>query len=214
MEPSPSADPTPDGLAEADVDLLFVLADRAVRAGLAGEAPPGVDEDRLPESLRSRRGVFVTLEVDGQLNGCVGSLDPTAPLGQVVPRLAWEAAFSDFRLPALTPAGYDRLGVKLSLLSPLVPVAAAGEDDAVGAIRPGIDGVVIAAGRQRATFLPAVWKSLADPRDFLHHLERKAGLDPGEWSPTMRVWRYTATEHARGIEEIRRLAERDPSAAA
>ena len=47
---------------------------------------------------------------------------------------------------------------------------------------------------ESATFLPAVWKSLPEPRDFLEALRRKAGLAPGHWSPTLRFERYTVTE--------------------
>jgi len=206
MGPSPSAEPVPEGPATHDVDVLFVLADRAIRAGLEGHGRPQVEEADLPAALRRPRGAFVTLEVAGGLNGCIGALDPGDPLGVAVPRLAWEAAFADPRLPPLTLAGYDQLTVKLSLLGPLTPVPAGSEEDVVAAVRPGVDGLVIAAGAHQATFLPAVWDSLPDPHDFLRHLERKAGLVPGQWPPAMRVWRYTVAEHRRGIVEIRRLA--------
>ena len=206
MEPSPSAEPVPEGAAAHDVDVLFVLADRAIRAGLEGHGRLRVEAADLPASLRRPRGAFVTLEVAGLLNGCIGALDPGDPLGITVPRLAWEAAFADPRLPPLTPADYDQLTVKLSLLGPLTPVPAGGEDDVVASVRPGVDGLVIAAGRHQATFLPAVWDSLPDPYDFLRHLELKAGLVPGQWPPEMRVWRYPVSEHRRDIVELRRLA--------
>lgn len=206
MAPSPSAEPVPEEPAGHDVDVLFVLADRAIRAGLEGDGRPHVEHADLPATLRRPRGAFVTLEVAGRLNGCIGALDPGDPLGVAVPRLAWEAAFADPRLPPLTPAGYDQLTVKLSLLGPLTPVPAGSEEDVVAAVRPGVDGLVIAAGPHQATFLPAVWDSLPDPHDFLRHLERKAGLVPGQWPPARRVWRYTVSEHRRSIAEIRRLA--------
>ena len=45
-----------------------------------------------------------------------------------------------------------------------------------------------------STFLPAVWKQLPDPADFLAQLKRKAGLPLDHWSPTLRFQRYGAEE--------------------
>ena len=44
------------------------------------------------------------------------------------------------------------------------------------------------------TFLPAVWEQLPDPRDFVAHLRRKAGLPGRGWSPALRVSRYEVRE--------------------
>jgi AMMECR1 domain-containing protein len=66
----------------------------------------------------------------------------------------------------------------------------------VAALRPEHDGLVIATGAGRATFLPAVWDQLPDPGDFVDRLWRKAGLEPGTWPIDIRTWRYTAEELA------------------
>ena len=113
MEPSPSPE---------ELDALFALVDLGVRAGLAGDPAPTVDPANLAPGLRESKGVFVTLEVVGDLNGCIGSIVPEAPLGVAVPRLAWAAAFDDPRLPPLTVAEYPSLEIKLSLIGPLEPV--------------------------------------------------------------------------------------------
>jgi AMMECR1 domain-containing protein len=54
---------------------------------------------------------------------------------------------------------------------------------------------VLREGQRGATFLPAVWETLPEPRAFLNALLRKAGLAPGHWSPALRFERYT-TESA------------------
>ena len=64
----------------------------------------------------------------------------------------------------------------------------------VCALRPGVDGLVLREGVRSATFLPAVWESLPEPKAFLRHLREKAGLPPSHWSPTLRFERYTARE--------------------
>jgi AmmeMemoRadiSam system protein A len=185
-----------------DADVLFELADFGVREGLAGRPAPAVDAALLEPALRQRRGVFVTLEVAGELNGCIGTVDAVQAVGAAVPRLAWAAAFDDFRLPALTTADYAELEYKLSLMSPLEEIPAASEDEVLNGLRPGVDGLVIRHGEATGTFLPAVWAKVPDPVDFLRHLESKAGLRPGHWPAGMRAWRYQAEEHRRRAVDI------------
>lgn len=185
-----------------DLDVLFQLADLGICEGLGGRPAPRVDPASLEPGLRQPRGVFVTLEVAGELNGCVGTVEPVAPVGSAVPRLAWAAAFDDPRLPALTAADYPDLDLKLSLMSPLEPIPAGSEADVLAHLRPGIDGLVLGAGPATATFLPAVWAKVPDPLVFLRHLEMKAGLRPGHWPAGMQAWRYQAEEHRRRATEI------------
>ncbi len=202
MELSPSPE-TYAPLGEAEVDALLALADLGVRAGLSGHPVPTIELDTLVPSLREPRGLFVTLEVAGELNGCVGTIEPVEPLGVVVARLAWEAAFADPRLPPLTAADYPSLEIKLSVIGPLQSLPATSEAELVAALRPGADGLVIRRGTTRAVFLPAVWQKLPDPLVFLRDLEAKAGLPPGDWPTGMRAWRYTATEYRRRAVDLR-----------
>lgn len=185
-----------------DLDVLFELADLGVREGLAGRPAPLVDTNMLAPALREPRGAFVTLEVAGQLNGCIGTVEPVEPVGKAVPRLARAAAFDDPRLPALTASQYFETEIKLSLMSPLEEIGAASETDVLGALRPGVDGLVIRRGWATATFLPAVWAKVPEPVEFLRHLQLKAGLRPGHWPAGMRAWRYQATEHRRRAVDI------------
>jgi AmmeMemoRadiSam system protein A len=46
----------------------------------------------------------------------------------------------------------------------------------------------------RSTFLPQVWESLAQPRDFLAMLRRKAGLPDDFWAEGVKLSRYGVTK--------------------
>jgi AMMECR1 domain-containing protein len=70
------------------------------------------------------------------------------------------------------------------------------EEEAVAALRPGVDGVILESGLHRGTFLPQVWEQLPDPTEFLAHLKRKAGLSPGYWSPDVELQRYSVMKWA------------------
>ena len=58
-------------------------------------------------------------------------------------------------------------------------------------LAPGVDGVVIESGWNRATFLPQVWEKLPHPSQFLEHLCRKALLPPDMYhQPGLDVYTY------------------------
>ena len=65
------------------------------------------------------------------------------------------------------------------------------ERELLARIRPGIDGLILEDGSHRSTFLPSVWESIPEPREFLRALKKKGGWDEDFWSPAMRVQRYT-----------------------
>ena len=86
----------------------------------------------------------------------------------------------------------DALDIHISILSPPEALPCRDDDDLVGKLRPGIDGLIVSDGPYRATYLPAVWEELSDPREFVRELRMKAGLAQDHWSDTIRFERYTA----------------------
>lgn len=192
MALSPSAERS--DLTEQERRLLLDIAYRSILSGLDGNPPPKPHQDDLPEGLRTVRDAFVTLHVRGQLNGCIGKMGSSEPLAAVVAYAAWQAAFADPRLPALTCADLDDLHIEVSVLSPQEPMPATSEEELLAHLRPGVDGLVIEADSAHATLLPAVWARCPDPVVFLRLLMRKAGLVPGLWPKDMKAFRYTAFE--------------------
>ncbi len=170
---------------------LIALAREAIRYGVRHGSPPPVDLASLPAALRQPRATFVTLEEDGRLRGCIGSLEPRRPLAEDVVNNAFAAAFGDPRFPPVREDEVDRLKIYIAILSPLEEIRADSEAELLEKIRPGMDGLVIEEGALRGTFLPAVWRSIPDKKEFLRHLKAKAGLPPDYWSDTLRIYRYT-----------------------
>ncbi|MCH8188960.1 MAG: AMMECR1 domain-containing protein, partial [Proteobacteria bacterium] len=80
-----------------------------------------------------------------------------------------------------------------------LPLAADSEADLLAALRPGVDGLILRRGENRATFLPQVWSQLPEPADFLRHLKKKAGLDAGYWSEDLQFWRYITESFSREV---------------
>jgi AmmeMemoRadiSam system protein A len=133
---------------------------------------------------------FVTLTQRGQLRGCIGSLEAQRPLAIDIAENAIAAAFRDPRFPPLAEDEFSRTRVEVSLLTPAEPFPVASEADALSRLRPGIDGLILSYGRHRATFLPQVWESLPEARQFVAQLKLKAGLPADFWHAQIALARY------------------------
>jgi AmmeMemoRadiSam system protein A len=188
--PKSDADLSVPPLSAADRRLLLELARASIAHGLSKGFPLPVVLDTQPPALRAERAAFVTLHAQGQLRGCIGHLEAVAPLAVDVAENAYAAAFQDPRFPPLAETELDRVHVEISALTPAEPIIFTSEDDLIAALVPGLDGIILADGPRRGTFLPSVWEQLPNRHDFLRHLKQKAGLSPEHWSDRVRAWRY------------------------
>ncbi len=170
---------------------LLQIARDSIRYGLDYQQPLPVDLNRLADELKEKRASFVTLQMDGQLRGCIGMLEAVRPLAVDISENAFAAAFKDPRFPPVTEKEYERLELHLSILSPAREIRFTSEQDLIDQLQPGKDGLILQEGLQRGTFLPSVWESLPSPEQFLQHLKQKAGLPANYWSDSLRVYRYT-----------------------
>ena len=155
--------------------LLLEIAAGSIRHGLATGRPLAVDLAGLPPEFAAPRATFVTLHLDGELRGCVGRLEAALPLAQDLADNAFAAAFLDRRFPPVTEAG-ARHRLSLSLLTRPEPIRFRSQADLLAHLVPGRDGVILARGGRRGTFLPEVWETFPEPGVFLEHLEAKAGF--------------------------------------
>jgi AmmeMemoRadiSam system protein A len=171
--------------------ILLDVAAASIAHGVGTGEPLEVDLDDFPAELRVARATFVTLRIEGDLLGCIGTLEPRRALVADVAGNAFSAAFHDPRSPGVRSADLPRIEIHISVLNSPEPLLFGSEEELLAKLRPGVDGLVLEDGFHRGTFLPSVWESLPDPRDFLAHLKMKAGLSPSHWSETIRLWRYT-----------------------
>jgi AmmeMemoRadiSam system protein B/AmmeMemoRadiSam system protein A len=165
---------------------LVGLARGAVGQALGRGTVAVPDEPWLAE----RRATFVTLLQEGALRGCIGSLHPSRPLGEDVVANAASAALADRRFAPLAASELAGLSVEVSLLSVPTLVHFADADELLAQLRPGVDGVILAAEGRRGTYLPQVWESLPDPVQFLASLKQKAGIPADTRLTRCQVWRY------------------------
>lgn len=173
---------------------LLQVAREAVFRPLENNENYRVDLSRFPQALTEERASFVTLNIDKQLRGCIGSLEAHRPLVTDVAHNAQAAAFKDPRFKPLTLDEYQRVDIHISVLSAPELLNVSSRDDLLAKLRPGIDGLIIDEGSKRATYLPSVWEQLPDPENFLAELRRKAGLSTKGWAANTTIHRYTTEE--------------------
>jgi MEMO1 family protein len=148
--------------------------------------------DEPPHPLLDAPGVcFVSLHGrDSELRGCIGRLEPEGLLREELRSNARSAAFRDSRFAPLSAHEWPGLRIEVSLLGPMQPVPVRNEAEALAAVRPGIDGLVISWHGQRATLLPQVWQQLPAPSAFFAALKHKAGLRTDFWAPDVELQRF------------------------
>jgi len=171
-----------------DLGAVLLLLARNAIAGRLGLPEKPVNTS-LP-ALGAPAATFITLTIQGNLRGCIGSLEAWRPLLTDVQQNAIAAAFRDPRFVPLTAGEFPGIRVEVSLLSAPVAMRFNTEADALCQMRPGVDGLIFSAPGHRATFLPQVWEQLPTPRDFLAHLKQKAGLPANYWNSDVRLERY------------------------
>ena len=138
---------------------------------------------------------FVTLTQQGQLRGCIGSLQAYRSLLVDVKANAVAAALRDPRFAPLTAQELDVTQIEVSVLSATQPLTFSSEAEALAQLRPGVDGVVLEYGRYRSTVLPQVWEQLPSVSEFMAHLKNKAGLPAQFWATELKLQRYTVSKY-------------------
>ncbi len=178
-------------LSPKDRQYLLKLAREAITHAVHRQELPLVNLNAVSEGLRRDGASFVTLTKRGTLRGCIGSLESRRPLVLDVRENAVAAAFHDPRFSPVRPEELDDLHVEISVLSSPQLLSYDGPDDLIAKLCPGVDGVVIERGWNRATFLPQVWEKLPDPHRFLEHLCLKAYLPADAYRyPDLDVYTY------------------------
>jgi AmmeMemoRadiSam system protein A len=153
--------------------ILFTLARQSIEFEL------GLRDcmDSFPdEFLQNPAAVFVTLKIDDELRGCIGSIQAVESLRDAVIHNAYSAAFRDPRFPALAKIEYPLIDLEISVLSAFRRIENPEE------VIPGVHGLMITRGYYRGLLLPQVATEYDwDRETFLAYTCEKAGLPPDAW---------------------------------
>jgi len=172
-------------LTEEEGKELLRIARGSIEEYLKGQGQPQIQTD-VP-ALLVRCGAFVTLKTSGRLRGCIGLLEPDAPLYETVIEMAIAAAARDSRFPPLSLEELAQTTIEISVLSPLRQIKSPEE------IEVGRHGLYMVKGFHRGVLLPQVATEQGwDRGEFLRYLCLKAGLKESGWRKGAAIHIFTA----------------------
>lgn len=180
-------------LNKGELTQLLDIARDAIRGHFSEEGPRPPQQDLYGKKLQQPGACFVTLEVNGQLQGCLGSVIARSPLILEVHNKARASAYQDRRFMPLTEDQLDDLSIEVSVLSDPKRLDVSSEQELLDYLANNKVGVILSDNYMQALFLPQVWEQLPEPGDFIRHLKIKAGWNATYWSPSMEVKTFTVT---------------------
>lgn len=127
--------------------------------------------------LQSRCGVFVTLNKNGMLRGCIGKFNADYELYKVVHDVAISSAFQDSRFPPVYLDELNDIDIEISVLGPFKKV------NDFNDIELGTHGIYMIKNGRNGTFLPQVAIETGwNLEEFLGHCAQdKMGLNWNDW---------------------------------
>ena len=177
----------------ASKQQIIQVARQAILSRLHRDDMFNLDPGDYAAALTRNGAAFITLTLDNELRGCVGSLVAHRALIIDVASNAQAAAFDDHRFTPLTLEEFQEVELHASILSTPETLNVSTRQELIDMIRPGQDGLILEEQGKRATYLPSVWSQLPDPEQFVSELRKKAGLAANEWDQCI-VQRYTTEE--------------------
>lgn len=184
---------SPD-LDDAEKEALFAIAEQTLKWCVGGsKGEYSFDSYDLTPKLEAEAATFVTLKINGRLRGCIGTLEPVAPLYMSVHNNAISAALNDYRFRPVTPMELDRIEIHISILSPIRDIESLDE------FKIGEHGIILNKGRYRAVYLPEVaveqnWTT----EQTLSSLSMKAGMDEDGWREGTRFKVFSSVALSKG----------------
>ena len=138
--------------------------------------------DDYPIELDENLGVFVTLNKNFRLRGCIGYPEPVMPAIDATMEAALSAAINDPRFPEVSISEFDDLDFEVTVLTKPKMIVVAHPDQYKEEIEIGHDGLIIQKGFAKGLLLPQVaTENHFDIEEFLENTCMKAGISADSW---------------------------------
>jgi len=170
-----------------DGKILIKFARENIEYFLKTNTRIPIPED-IKKKFKDKYGAFVTLNVanftGNPLRGCIGYIEPTYPLYDVIHRVSISSAIEDPRFPSVSLEEMDNIAIEISILTPPKLLLVEDPKEYLDKIVIGRDGLIAEKGMRRGLLLPQVpidhgrnW----DVETFLMHTCNKAWLSEDAW---------------------------------
>ncbi|MFW6002877.1 MAG: AmmeMemoRadiSam system protein A [Halanaeroarchaeum sp.] len=180
-----------DEIPDRDGEMAVSFARSVIEAYLTERTVPSYSADRSP--LSEERGAFVTLEVEGELRGCIGRPYPAQTGIEAIRESAIGAATDDPRFHPVRAGELSRITVEVSVLGRPEPIGV-DSDSVEEHIAIGRHGLIVSDTGRSGLLLPQVplVRDWTVP-EFLRQTCRKAGMPGDCWRDgPVTVERFTA----------------------
>ncbi|MEW6614804.1 MAG: AmmeMemoRadiSam system protein B [Thermodesulfobacteriota bacterium] len=180
------------GLTVEEKRTILSIAKTAIECRLKNQNLPKFDISS--DTLKEKRGAFVTLHKHGSLRGCIGNIHGNKPLYITIEEMAIASAFNDPRFKPVTEGEFRDLDIEISVLTPLRKI------DDVEDIQVGKHGIYIEKGYYSGLLLPQVATEYGwDRNTFLEQTCNKAGLPKSAWKDKdTRIYIFSADIFSEG----------------
>jgi uncharacterized protein (TIGR00296 family) len=168
-------------LNDKDGDFLVRLARKTIKTYISEGKLLTAPED-VPAYMNENMGVFVTLNKDENLRGCIGYPEPIKPLINALMDVAIGAATNDPRFSPVQDYELGEIEIEVSVLTTPQLIEVKNPAEYLEKIEIGRDGLIIERGMYRGLLLPQVpvdWDW--DQEEFLANTCMKAGMSMDCW---------------------------------
>lgn len=167
-------------------DSFVSWARQCVETFVATGKPVAFREDLPADLMNNRAGVFVTLKKNGNLRGCIGTIEP------VRDNIAWEiwhnaisACSKDYRFNPVRPDELADIVYSVDVLTPPVFVTN------TASLNPKIDGIIVQNGVKRGLLLPDI-EGVDTLQQQIAICRQKGGIAPDE---PIKLFRFKVIRH-------------------
>lgn len=139
-----------------------------------------------PIELDEKLGVFVTLNKNNSLRGCIGYPEPILPALDATIEVSVAAAVNDPRFSPVSSDEFENIEIEVTVLTKPEVIEVAHPDQYFEEIEIGRDGLIIQKGYSRGLLLPQVAvENKFNVEEFLEHTCMKAGISADSWMDEM-----------------------------
>ena len=175
-------------VSEENKRFLLSLVRKALEEHLEGKES---DVENIPDELINRGASFVTIKINDESKGSIGTLFEHQELFLDVVENAKVAAFEDQRFVPLTSDDLKIAKIEISIIKNLKKLSYESEFELLNQINKDVNGVIVQQGIRIGTLLPQEWEKINDKVEFLQLICEKANLDKDVWkNPNSEIYVY------------------------
>lgn len=178
-------------ISDQEGEILVKTARKIVEEYIISKNKIKLDE-KFEKRFSFNSGVFVTLNDQSGLRGCIGFPLPDKKLHTALKDAAISSAIDDPRFPKVEPEELEGITFEVTILTPPEEIKVDSPENYPSKIKVGQDGLIVKFGLNSGLLLPQVpveygWNS----EEFLSHTCEKAQLPNDIWKNSqMKIMKF------------------------